>query len=637
MKTKKLLSLALVFVLTLTLVPTSVVSANETYTPYAASDVYDGLTITFSSVIGRVALVNDSGTTQIRYYVNGRDGVSFSSAVDVQLSGSSNYSQRLNAVTSISNIHPAVENANIIGGLKDANGENVFVVIFFSATSSQIDKDREWIGTTLNDSPRALERVGQTRPVRVMYDGSVIDWKALYKKHMAAQNPPGHFALLDINDDGIPEVFYAPSILTNAEATMLYILKHDKSVRASGRVVGVAHDLNQVRIHQYLDGTIYLYVTYGGYGSASSPMYLTKDGVLQSFDYHGGQPSSSNPLLSEQIKWTAYTQQAFNNAIDGWKSSDISVTQPMTLNASVYAPGSQMTITLSNVTQKMIDDGAYVQIRKPETNAEISTLISSTPMYNAVQMVVTPTMVYTVTVRTSGVNAIEEGNYEVRFYVGNNSIATQPNVGLIATVPITISRSATPPATNPLDSASSWARDGITSALSKGFVPSDLQSSYTNVITRAEFCRMAVKWLEYRLGKDINTIVAENGDPAKMNHTFSDTTDPNILAAYRLGVTGGTSAPTATTPGIFNPSGQFSREQAATMIMNTCKAAGMDVSKTASAGFTDIGTASSWAVDGINYVRNAGIMQGTSTTPLVFSPKNNYTREQSILTFNNIQ
>jgi hypothetical protein len=197
---------------------------------------------------------------------------------------------------------------------------------------------------------------------------------------------------------------------------------------------------------------------------------------------------------------------------------------------------------------------------------------------------------------------------------------------------------APPPPANPLDSASSWAKEGITAAIGKGFVPADIQGSYTNVITRAEFCRMAVKWLEYRLGKNIDTIVAENGDPARMGHTFSDTTDPAILAAYRLGVTGGTSAPADGKPGTFNPSGQFSREQAATMIRNTCRAAGMDISNTASAGFNDIGTASSWAVDSINYVRNAGIMSGTGTADNpMFSPQNNYTREQSIITFNNLK
>lgn len=182
--------------------------------------------------------------------------------------------------------------------------------------------------------------------------------------------------------------------------------------------------------------------------------------------------------------------------------------------------------------------------------------------------------------------------------------------------------------TDSLSSASSWARDGITSAVAKGFVPSDLQSNYTNVITRLEFCRMAVKWLEYKTGKTINTILTEKGLLRNPN-AFTDTSDPDILAAYALGITSGTGG------GKFTPNGEFSREQAATMIRSTCKAAGMDVNSITSAGFVDINTASSWAVDGINYVRNAGIMQGTGNN--YFSPKATYTREQSIITFNAIK
>ncbi len=219
------------------------------------------------------------------------------------------------------------------------------------------------------------------------------------------------------------------------------------------------------------------------------------------------------------------------------------------------------------------------------------------------------------------------------------SIGIYPNNkwGILETVSEDPSQLTPTPEALDLDTASTWARDGITGAIAKGFVPADIQGSYTNVITRQEFCCMAVKWLEYRLGKNIDAIVAERGIPERMTHTFSDTTDANILAAYRLSVAGGTQAPTDTTPGLFTPSGQFSREQAATMIMNTCKTAGMDVSNVAAAGFTDISTASSWAIDGINYVRNGGIMQGTSITPPVFSPKSTYTREQSIITFNNIK
>ncbi len=193
------------------------------------------------------------------------------------------------------------------------------------------------------------------------------------------------------------------------------------------------------------------------------------------------------------------------------------------------------------------------------------------------------------------------------------------------------------PASKPvnLDSASTWARDGITSALSKGFVPSDVQNNYTNVITRQEFCRMAIKWLEYATGKSIDMVLSEKGLSRNTN-AFSDTSDPDILAAYALGITSGTSAPTATTPGKFTPNGQFSREQAATMVMNTCKAFGANVNNPPASGFTDLNTASSWAVNGINFCYAHKIMQGTSATPLIFSPTATYTREQSILTFNNI-
>jgi hypothetical protein len=188
---------------------------------------------------------------------------------------------------------------------------------------------------------------------------------------------------------------------------------------------------------------------------------------------------------------------------------------------------------------------------------------------------------------------------------------------------------------DPLDSASTWAREGITSALDKGFIPSDIQSNYTNVITRAEFCRMAVKWVEYATGKSIDDVLAEYGVFRNQN-AFSDTNDSDILAAFALGITSGTVAPTAERPGVFAPNGQFTREQAATMIMNTCRVIGADVSNPPAADFTDMNRASGWAHPGINFVRAYGIMSGTSTTAAVFSPKDTFTRQQSIVTFNNI-
>ncbi|GHU93566.1 hypothetical protein FACS1894208_03240 [Clostridia bacterium] len=186
------------------------------------------------------------------------------------------------------------------------------------------------------------------------------------------------------------------------------------------------------------------------------------------------------------------------------------------------------------------------------------------------------------------------------------------------------------------ESAAAWARDGINSAVAKGFVPIDLQDKYANVITRQEFCRMAVRFVEYKTGKTINAVLREKGLSVN-SKWFSDSADSAILAAYALGITSGTVAPTDTAPGLFSPNGQFTREQAATMIMNACKVLGMDTRNPPASDFTDLSTASSWAVGGINFVRANGIMGGTSTTEAVFTPKTNYTRQESIVTFDSIK
>jgi len=180
-----------------------------------------------------------------------------------------------------------------------------------------------------------------------------------------------------------------------------------------------------------------------------------------------------------------------------------------------------------------------------------------------------------------------------------------------------------------LDTASAWARDAITGAVNAGYVPTEIQNKYTNVITRAQFCRMAVMWVEHTTSKDIDSVMAEKGVSRDPN-AFTDTKDNYILAAYALGITNGTGN------NKFTPDGQFTREQAATMIRNTCKTIGVDVDNAKDQGFVDISAASSWAVDSINFCRANGIMNGTGTTILTFSPKVAYTIEQSIQTFFNI-
>jgi len=187
-----------------------------------------------------------------------------------------------------------------------------------------------------------------------------------------------------------------------------------------------------------------------------------------------------------------------------------------------------------------------------------------------------------------------------------------------------------------LNTADPWARAGIQSAFERGFVPTSLLNNYTNVITRAEFTRLAVQWMEYVFGQTIDQIVEAYGIPERAQHTFSDTTDPDILSAYRLGIINGITAPTAEAPGVFNPNGQFNRQQAATMITNVFRALGTDVDNYPAAGFVDLNLAASWARDGINFVYANGIMGGVGTTTPTFSPFTIFTRQESINLFNNI-
>jgi len=177
-----------------------------------------------------------------------------------------------------------------------------------------------------------------------------------------------------------------------------------------------------------------------------------------------------------------------------------------------------------------------------------------------------------------------------------------------------------------LDTASSRARDGVNCAYKKGFVPPDILDNYAGVITRSEFCRMAVLFIEFKTGHSIDSVLFSHGvdrDP----DAFTDTDDPSILAAYALQVTLGTG------DGKFSPDGIITREQSARFMYNIGNVLGWDTANAPDAGFTDAASFPDWAVDAVNFCYYNNIMLGTSTTELVFSPKMIFSREQSIVMF----
>ena len=106
---------------------------------------------------------------------------------------------------------------------------------------------------------------------------------------------------------------------------------------------------------------------------------------------------------------------------------------------------------------------------------------------------------------------------------------------------------------------------------------------------------------------------------------FSDTGDVNVLAAYALGIVEGLGG------GIFDPNGNITREQLATMLARTQAVFDGGVTPAPASAYADRNLFSPWANAGIDYVTAQCIMSGVGDNR--FDPQGNCTREQAIVTF----
>ena len=170
-----------------------------------------------------------------------------------------------------------------------------------------------------------------------------------------------------------------------------------------------------------------------------------------------------------------------------------------------------------------------------------------------------------------------------------------------------------PFAASAADTPSLWAADSISKAISLNLLPQELQGKYTQAMTRAEFCSLTVILYEKIMAKEISDRIP-----------FNDTNDVYVEKAAAIGVVLGVS------DGRFNPGGQLSREQAATMLARLSEALGMPLVKKA-ATFDDNSSISSWAIERVGQMQASGIMSGTGNNK--FTPKGSYSREQSVITF----
>lgn len=147
--------------------------------------------------------------------------------------------------------------------------------------------------------------------------------------------------------------------------------------------------------------------------------------------------------------------------------------------------------------------------------------------------------------------------------------------------------------------ASSWAEPEIQAASDNGLLPQLLKGTdMTKPATREELCELAVLVYE-KLGNKVLT-------PASPN-PFTDTTNPNILKAYAIGITTGTTATT------FSPSQTTTREQVATMFGRAIQGLypSIDYSNSGQNVFKDQSLIFDYAISHVLFMNKEGIIKGS--------------------------
>ena len=161
-----------------------------------------------------------------------------------------------------------------------------------------------------------------------------------------------------------------------------------------------------------------------------------------------------------------------------------------------------------------------------------------------------------------------------------------------------------------------WAQPAVDKAIASGFLPVSLRTRYSQTITRAEFCALAVQFYEVYTGQEITGRTA-----------FTDTKDVNVEKAASLGIVSGVDE------GVFSPNAPLNREQAALILSNLARITGSPLPQSAPA-FADNGAISGWAQPAAGQVQAAGVMNGVGGN--AFAPQETYTREQSAVTIMNL-
>ena len=178
-----------------------------------------------------------------------------------------------------------------------------------------------------------------------------------------------------------------------------------------------------------------------------------------------------------------------------------------------------------------------------------------------------------------------------------------------------------------LSNVSNWAQDGVAAAQSAGLAPSSLADSLAmEPITRSEFCAVALNAYKAVSGK---AVYVSGKKP------FQDCSDPNVTAAYLLGIVNGR------TNGNFDPDAKISREEICTMLNNILTAANIEASEIAGDAciedYPDVSMISNYALQPVITMVDHSIVNGikaTNTDTTILAPSGTTTREQALIMAN---
>lgn len=164
--------------------------------------------------------------------------------------------------------------------------------------------------------------------------------------------------------------------------------------------------------------------------------------------------------------------------------------------------------------------------------------------------------------------------------------------------------------------ASDWAIPELEDAINYALIPTSIDNQdFTQSITRAEFAAVAVRLYE--------ALTLKSARPIESN-PFTDTSDSEVLKAYNLGITNGTSETT------FEPKSLITRQEMATMMVRTLEkadiATGINLNRVKK--FEDHAKIESWALNGVYFMSDIGIIKGKGNN--VFDVLGSATREEAL-------